>query len=135
MLLLPFLLMIPTVVQGKCTLFMLTSIFFFTAGIEYCLMLHMAIFNKQAIPLNEKFVSKGSVETNYVQVIVNLGVIFVPVILIMVLLSIFEKNIAYLILLALGIIAMITNPLWIRFIYQQMMKRRYTNMESFRASR
>jgi hypothetical protein len=32
MLVLPFLLMIPTIVQEKCTWLMLTSIFFFTAG-------------------------------------------------------------------------------------------------------
>ena len=135
MLVLPFLLMIPTIIQEKCTLLMLFSIFFFTAGVEYCLLMHMAIFNKQTVPLNEKFVSKGNVETNYFQVIINLAVLFVPVITVMVLLSFFSANTAYLILLILGVLLMVTNSYWIRFIYRQFMKRRYTNMESFRATR
>ncbi|MBP3757378.1 MAG: hypothetical protein J6I61_08875, partial [Prevotella sp.] len=135
MLVLPFLLMIPTIIQEKCTLLMLLSIFFFTAGVEYCLLMHMAIFNKQTVPLNEKFVSKGNVETNYFQVIINLAVLFVPVITVMVLLSFFSANTAYLILLILGMLFMVTNSYWIRFIYRQFMKRRYTNMESFRATR
>lgn len=135
MLVLPFLLMIPTIVQEKCTWLMLTSIFFFTAGAEYCLLMHMAIWNKQTVPLNEKFVSKGSVETNYFQIIINLAVLFVPVITVMVLLSMFNATTAYLILLVLGLILMATNSLWIRFIYRHFMRHRYDNMESFRATR
>ena len=135
MLLLPFLLMIPTIIQGKCTILMLTSIFFFTAGVEYCILMHMAIWNKQTIPLNEKFVSKGSVETNYFQIIINFAVLFVPVIVVMILLSIFSPTISYLILLITGILLLLTNSIWIRFIYGKLMKRRYENMESFRATR
>jgi len=135
MLFLPFFLMIPTVVQGKCSLLMLISIFFFTAGIEFFLLMQTAIYNKQTMPLNTKFISKGSVETNYWQIIISIVVLFVPVVIIVALLALFERNTAYLIMMAIGIAFMLTNSLWIRNIYNRLMKRRYENMESFRATR
>lgn len=134
-LILPFLLMIPTIVQGKCTLLMLSAIFFFTVGVEYWLIMQMAIYNKQTIPLNTKFISKGNVETNYLQVAVSFGVLFVPVIIVLVLLSVFSINTAYLILLLTGVLLVLTNSWWIRNIYRRMMQHRYENMESFRATR
>ena len=135
MLLLPFILMIPTVIQGKCSMLMLISIFCFTAGIEFFILMQTAIYNKQTIPLNTKFISKGSMETNYWQIIIPLAVLFVPVIIITIMLVAFSRNVAYLMLMLIGIAFMATNSLWIRNIYNRLMKRRYTNMESFRATR
>jgi membrane protein YdbS with pleckstrin-like domain len=94
-----------------------------------------AIYNKQTMPLNTKFISKGSVETNYWQIIISIVVLFVPVVIIVALLALFERNTAYLIMMAIGIAFMLTNSLWIRNIYNRLMKRRYENMESFRATR
>jgi membrane protein YdbS with pleckstrin-like domain len=87
------------------------------------------------MPLNTKFISKGSVETNYWQIIISIVVLFVPVVIIVALLALFERNTAYLIMMAIGIAFMLTNSLWIRNIYNRLMKRRYENMESFRATR
>ncbi|MBO4826285.1 MAG: hypothetical protein J5506_03475 [Prevotella sp.] len=135
MLLLPLLLMIPTVVQGKCSVLMLLSIFVFTAGIEYFLILQCAVYNKQTIPLNSKFIAKGSVETNYWQLVISMAVLFIPVILIIIMLSILSRNTAYLVLMGIGLLFILTNSLWIRNIYNRLMRRRYENMESFRATR
>ena len=135
MLLLPLLLMIPTVVQGKCSVVMLLSIFIFTAGLEYFLILQSAVYNKQAIPLNTKFIAKGSVENNYFQLVISLVVLFVPVILIILMLALFSRTTAYLVLMAIGLVFIFTNGLWIRNIYNRLMRRRYENMESFRATR
>ena len=49
--------------------------------------------------------------------------------------SILGNTTAYIIMLAIGLIFIITNRLWMRNIYNRMMKRRYINMEAFRASR
>lgn len=135
MLLLPLLLMIPTVVQGKCSIVMLLSIFIFTAGLEYFLILQSAVYNKQTIPLNTKFIAKGSVENNYFQLVISLVVLFVPVILIILMLALFSRTTAYLVLMAIGLAFIFTNGLWIRNIYNRLMRRRYENMESFRATR
>lgn len=135
MLLLPLVLMIPTVIQGKCTLLMLFSILIFTAGIEYFIIFQCAVYNKQTIPLNTKFIAKGSVENNYWQLVISLGVLFVPVLLIIIMLTVFSRNVAYLILMAIGLLFLFTNSLWIRNIYNRLMRRRYENMESFRATR
>lgn len=135
MLLLPLLLMIPTVVQGKCSIVMLLSIFIFTAGLEYFLILQSAVYNKQTIPLNTKFIAKGSVENNYFQLVISLVVLFVPVILIILMLALFSRTTAYVVLMAIGLVFIFTNGLWIRNIYNRLMRRRYENMESFRATR
>ena len=129
------LLMIPTVIQGKCSILMLLSICIFTAGIEYFMIFQTAVFNKQTIPLNTKFIAKGNIENNYWQVIIPLAVLFVPVILMMFFLSMFNRTTAYLLLMAIGFAFIFTNSLWIRNIYNRLMKRRYENMESFRATR
>ena len=62
MLLLPFLLMLPTVFMEKYTLLTLFSMMCFTAGPIYCLLMQMAVYNRQTIPLNTKFISKGNIE-------------------------------------------------------------------------
>lgn len=134
-LLLPFLLMLPTVFTGKYTLLMLVSMMCFTAGPIYCLLMQMAVYNRQTMPLNTKFISKGNIENNYFQVIAELAALFLPVIFIFVFQSAFSENMAYIILMSIGIVFILCHKIWIANIYKRFMKRRYKNMESFRATR
>ena len=69
MLVLPMLLMLPTVFTGKHSLLALLSMMCFTAGPVYCLFMQMAVYNRQTMPLNTKFISKGNMENNYFQVV------------------------------------------------------------------
>ena len=135
MLVLPLLLMLPTVFAGKNTLLSLFSMMFFTAGPIYCLLMQMAVYNKQTLPLNTKFISKGNVENNYFQIVAQIVALAFPGIFIIFLRGLFNENIAYLILLVTGLIFIILNDIWIRNIYKRFMARRYVNMESFRATR
>ncbi len=135
MLILPVLLMLPTVFTGKYTLLMLMAMACFAAGPVYCLIMQMAVYNKQTVPLNTKFISKGSVETNYFQVVANLLSIFVPVAVISVLKASLSENTVYLIMLLIGLLFIATHKLWIRNIYKRFMAVRYDNMESFRSTR
>lgn len=135
MLVLPFLLMLPTVFTGKHSLLALFSMMCFTAGPVYCLFMQMAVYNRQTMPLNTKFISKGNVENNYFQIVALLLAMFLPVIVISSLRTMFSENTAYLVLLVFGIAFMATYSLWIANIYRRFMKRRYVNMESFRATR
>lgn len=135
MLVLPFLLMLPTVFTGKHSLLALFSMMCFTAGPVYCLFMQMAVYNRQTMPLNTKFISKGNVENNYFQIVALLLAMFLPVIVISSLRTMFSENAAYLVLLVFGIAFIATYSLWIANIYRRFMKRRYVNMESFRATR
>lgn len=131
----PLLLMLPTVFTGKYSLLMLLSMMSFTIGPVYCLLMQMAVYNKQAIPLNTKFVSKGSIENNYFQVAAELVAMFCPMIIISVANSFFSENTTCIILLVVGMAFIASHRLWIRNIYSRFMKRRYENTEGFRATR
>ncbi|MDO4160359.1 MAG: DUF5687 family protein [Prevotellaceae bacterium] len=134
-LLVPFVLMLPTLFMGKYTLLMLVSILAFTAGPVYCLLMQMAIYNRQAMPLNAKFTSRGAIENNYVQVIVELVAFFAPTILISVLHAFFSATVTFSVLLVIGLAFVLTHDMWLRNIYTRFMKKRYVNMEGFRSSR
>lgn len=134
-LILPFLLMLPTVFTGKYTFLALLSTMCFTAGPVYCLLMQMAVYNKQTIPLNAKFISRGSVETNYFQVVAELVALFLPVVIISILKTAFSEDTAYVVLLIVGLVFIATHKLWLYNIYRRFMKRRYVNMEGFRSTR
>lgn len=135
LLVIPFALMLPTVFTGKWSLLMLFSYAIFTAGFQYFLLFQMAVYNKQTVPLNTKFVSKAGIENNYIQVVVQLVAFFVPITFITIMQSILPNNIVYIIMLCIGLAFMGTHKLWMKNIYKRMMARRYENMASFRASR
>lgn len=134
-LVLPFLLMLPTVFTGKYTMFALVSMMCFAAGPVYCLLMQMAVYNRQTIPLNTKFVSKGNVETNYFQIVAELAAMFAPMVIISLLRSIFSDTVTYFVLMALGLVFIVLHRFWIKNIYKRFMRQRYANMESFRATR
>lgn len=135
LLLLPLLLMIPTVVMGKCTLLMLISIMFLVGGPIHACFLYLAIINKQTIPLNTKFIGKGTTENNFIQVVVELAAFLLPLILLNILPVLLGETLGALVLLCMGLCFIVTYPIWIRDIYKRMMKRRYENLESFHATR
>ncbi len=135
LLLLPFILMIPIIVMGKCSLLMLLSIMLMTAGPVHCTFLYMAIWNKQTIPLNTKFIGKGSSENNWMQVVVQMVAFILPMLLVMFLPNILGEKLGYTILAIVGLVFILTCDYWISDIYKRMMKRKYVNMEGFRSSR
>ena len=135
LLFIPFMLMLPPVFTGKWSLLMLISYAVFTAGFQYFLLFQMAVYNKQTVPLNTKFVAKASIENNYIQVVVQFVAMLVPVFFVSILQSFTSNNIVYAIMLTIGIAFIASNKIWMGNIYKRMMKRRYENMTSFRASR
>lgn len=135
LLLLPLLLMLPPVFMGKWLLLMLIAYGVFTAGSQYFLLFQMAIYNKVTVPLNTKFIGKGGMENNYIQVLVQLATFFVPIVFVQILESLLGNTIAYLIMFTIGLAFVSTNRLWLRSIYRRMMSRRYENMEGFRSTR
>ena len=135
LLVIPFLLMLPTVFTGVCSLLQLLSYAVFTAGVSYAAFFQMAVINKQTMPLNTKFIGKGSMENNWLQVVVQMVAFFFPIFAVRVLQLFWDKSVCFVILLITGCLFIATHKLWLMNIYRRMMLRRYENLEGFRASR
>lgn len=135
LLLLPLLIMIPTIFMGKYTLLMLIAMMAFAAGPVFCMLMQMAVWNKQTVPLNSKLVSKGNVETNWFAFGVEMAAMFAPVAIISILQIFMSETATYATMLVIGLLFIATHSIWLRNIYQRFMVRRYENMESFRATR
>ena len=133
-LIVPTLLLLPPVFSGRFSILMIVAYLFLTMGVEHFLLFQLAVYNKSSLPLNEKVTSKGNFE-NTLQIVIEIIVFFVPVVLAMTLTSLFGNTIGYIILAVIGIVFTITHPIWMRNIYNRFMKRRYTNIEGFHATR
>lgn len=133
-LVLPLLLLIPPIITGKFSLLMVLSYVLLTTGIAYGALFQLAVYNKQSLPLNEKVTSKGNFE-NSLQLIIEVVVFFVPVLLTLSLTAIFGDTLGYIIMIIIGGIATAAHPLWLRNIYNRMMRRRYENIEGFHSTR
>ena len=135
LLVLPLLLMLPTAIMGKCSPIMLIALLFITAGPVHAILLYTAVINKQTMPLNTKFIGKGSMENNFIQIMVELVAFILPLLLINIFPPLLGETTGALIIIAIGLAVIICHRWWISDIYRRMMKRRYENLESFRATR
>lgn len=133
LLILPFVLMLPMVFMGKWSMLMLVAYGVFTAGFQHFFLMQLAVYNNKTTPLNEKFTSKGGIETNYLQVAESIGAFFLPMIMINVLELFLEQRMAWVAMMGIGIFFIAAHKLWLRNIYRRLMARRYRNMEAFHA--
>jgi hypothetical protein len=133
-LLVPFCVMLPALIEGKFSLLMMVAYMFLCCGPVFFLMFQLAVYNKQTIPLNQKMTGKGNFE-NGLQLIIELCAIFVPIIVVVILQITLDSTTAYVIQALLGLAFFVSHPWWLRNIYQRMMVRKYENMEGFRATR
>lgn len=130
-LLVPMILTLPMVIMGKWQLLMLVSYAVYTAGFQHFMIMQAAVYNNKAMPLNEKFIGKGGVENNYVQIAEGIAAFFVPMLILQILQAFLPHTAAWLIMMAIGLAFVATHPLWLRHIYRRMMARRYQNLEAF----
>ena len=133
-LILPFLFCLIPVFTGKYTILMVLAYILTATGPVYCLLFQMAVYNKTTLPLNDKITGKNQMENKW-QAIVSMIGFFAPVVLVLLLQAIFSDEIAYLVLILIGMGFTLTNPYWMRNIYRRMMLRRYDNLEGFHATR
>lgn len=126
---------IPSIFAGKWSLLMLTSYALFTCGFQYFMLFQIGVYNKQTVKLNSKLIGKGGIENNYFSIIIELVCMTVPVFFVWLLQQSLDANNVYIIMTLIGIVFIVTNNIWIKNIYCRMMKRRYNNLEGFRASR
>lgn len=135
MLLVPFVLMLPTIISGTYPALLLVGMMFFTAGPVYCMLMQLAVTNRVTMPLNTKLTRKTGMETNYIQVVVEMVAMFLPIGIVSVLQSLVGDTPTYLIMTITGIAFILTSRIWINNIYRRMMRRKYRNLEGFMSSR
>lgn len=135
LLLLPFIIMLPTVFTGKYSILMLISLMVFTAGPVFCMMMQLAVYNKQTMPLNTKLTRQNGLETNFMQILIEMVALFLPVMALPLLQLLFGDILTYLLVMSVGILFIAFHRYWISNIYVRMMRRKYENLEGFMTSR
>ena len=68
------------------------------------------------------------------ETVVTMITMFVPVISVLILHSIFGQTVACWFMLVVGILFFLTSSYWLKGIYKRFLKRRYKNMDGFRNS-
>lgn len=130
----PLLLMLPAVIAGKFTVMMMMAFLLLTSGLGFFILFQLAVYNKQTLPLNEKITGKNNMESGF-QLLIELTGMFLPLLLMALLLGMTDENTAYTVMAIVGLLFTLTHPIWLRNIYNRMMRRKYTNLEGFHASR
>lgn len=133
-LLLPLLIQMVPVFMGQFSILMILAYLLTATGPVYCMLFQLAVINKDSLPLNEKITGKNQMENKW-QGILSMTAMFLPVVVVMVIESFFDSTTAFWIMIIVGLAFTVTEPLWMRNIYQRMMRRRYQNLEGFHATR
>ena len=132
--LLPLILSIPAMVMGKIEVLTAFSWAIFTIGFIYFCLFQMAVYNTKTVPLNVKLAGRQNTGTG-LQNLISFATFGIPLLLYAVLkMTIGETATAWM-LLAIGIVFILTSRFWLKNVYDRFMKRRYKNMEGFRDSR
>ena len=127
------LLFILPVCHGKMTLFGLIANYFYVTGIFFLLIFQNAVYNKGYIDIFEKgMFSWQGVSGN--MMVVTMLTMFMPVVVVLLISSFFSQTIANLFMLGTGLLATIASPAWLSWTYKRFLKRKYKNMEGFRAA-
>ena len=132
--LVPFFIMMFPIAKGKITLLMAIAYLVFTMGFVFFILLQLAVYNTRTLPLNANLM-KGNKGGNWIQSVVMSLCFFIPLMFDSILLAIFSQEVANIIFIVIGGGFILTHNFWIKNIYKRFMKRRYKNMEEFRASR
>lgn len=133
LILVPFLVSLMPVAQGKLLLVETVGCALFTMGCVFPFIFQMAVYNKTSIPLNARATRSNS--STRTQMFFSSAALFVPIIVMEVFVVCFSRTAAALIMGATGLCGVALSPLWLRNIYRRFMLRRYQNMEGFRSSR
>jgi len=136
-LLLPLLIILVPVVQGKLTFPGVLGCMLFTSGVVFPFLFQLAVYNKSTLSLNNKLTGKNNMQTSKMQMIMSMVALFTPMIFMNLLIVVFGDNKygAPLVMTILGIVGTLLHPLWLRDIYNRFLKRRYTNLQGFRDSK
>jgi len=131
--LIPVLVLMIPAFQGKISLLLILSLYFFVVGFIYFLIFQNAIYNKSYFdPFDGSMMNwKG---TSSSMMIITLLTMFVPLLSVIGINSIWGLDVACYFMLTIGVVFFLTCNIWLKWIYSRFQKRRYTNMNGFRNS-
>ena len=132
--LVPFLIMFFPIAKGKITLLTAVAYLIFVAGFVFFMLLQLAVYNTRTLPLNANLM-KSNKSSNWIQGLITGCAFMLPLLIDKLLSALLPEEMAHIILIVIGLSFIATHNLWIKDIYKRFMKRRYQNMEEFRASR
>ena len=130
----PFIVMMLPISEGKITLLSAIAYLIFVMGFVFFMLLQLMVYNTRTLPLNANLM-KSNKSSNWIQGLVTSFAFFLPFMIDSILTALFPKEVGNIILIIIGLGFIVTHNLWIKNIYKRFMKRRYKNMEEFRASR
>ena len=132
--LVPFLIMFFPIAKEKITLLTAIAYLIFVVGFVFFMLLQLAVYNTRTLPLNANLM-KSNKSSNWIQGLITGGAFMLPLLIDKLLSALLPEEVAHIILILIGFGFIATHNLWIKNIYKRFMKRRYKNMEEFRASR
>ncbi|MDL2221098.1 DUF5687 family protein [Parabacteroides sp. OttesenSCG-928-N08] len=127
-----FILLVP-VFHGKLTLLYLISVFFYATGFLMFLMFQNAVYNKTYFDLFDGGMFNWKGTSGNMLVVTMLGM-FIPVVLVAIISSVFSNDVACYFMLIVGLLFTFTSNYWLKWTYNRFMKRRHRNMEGFRSN-
>lgn len=133
MMIIPLLVIIMPITQGKTTIMEALGCMAFAAGVIMPFLFQLAVYNNTTMKLNDVLTKSG--QNSKMQMICSLVALFVPMIVMYCFITAFGTNIGSLVIFAIGVVGIVLHPWWLRNIYERLMKRRYENMSNFRATR
>ena len=122
---LPMILMIPSMIVGKSSFLLCLSWMIFISGFVYFLFFQVAVYKKLTARLN----------TNGTQQVITLVVFAVPLILRFALDAFLGADVTNIIFILIGLGFIVTHRLWIRNVYHRFMAKKYEQLEGFRNTR
>jgi len=126
------LLLIPAI-QGKISLLFIVSVFFYTVGPIYFMIFQNAVYNKAYLDLFDRGMMNWKGKSGNT-IAITMITMFIPVILILIINSIWGQNTVCMFMLITGLAFTLTVKIWLKGIYKRFLKRKYKNMEGFRSS-
>lgn len=135
MLLIPLLCTIPYVYLYHKSWILVLGMYAFMAGLVHFLFFQLAVYNNQTSSLNEKVTGKTFQTNNALQMLFSIMGLTIPLLFIGVGKMIIGPEATNVVMLVVGLIFMFSSRFWIDNIYQRMMRRRYKNLDNFKATR
>lgn len=133
LLLVPFCFSLMPILQGKITFLTTFGCMFFTSGVVFPFIFQLAVYNDSTIHLNKKLTKSG--RDTKIQMLMSSIALFMPMLVMYALISLFNDTIAALLMVGMGLLGTILHPLWLNRLYNRFMERRYQNLDGFRNSR
>lgn len=131
----PLILGIISISMGYWSVILVIANLLYTIGPIYCMCFHLAIYNKDTMPLNASFTHHTGSDIKFWPSLITILTFSLPMLVVWIASTLFGENIACIIIIVISIPFIIFHNQWLRRIYKKLMKVKYENIESLRTSR